>query len=156
MTNHSSESVPSMIQEARRRMHFGSPTHVRICRGSSVLPGRRVFLRELCSGAFGWCGAVGYRVDVFGLLAGGLAGDGFVGRGGSPSGGRVPWLDVLDHVGDLDCGEHGVDERAVALAACRAGVAGQREGEGPVVLQNGSRRLTCGFVEALTRLCSTH
>ena len=40
---------------------------------------------------------------------------------------------MLDHVyvEDLDCGEHGVDERAVALAAGRSSVAGQREGEGP-------------------------
>jgi len=46
---------------------------------------------------------------------------------------RSPRLDVLDDLGVelLDSGERRVDEGPVALAACGAGVAGQREGKGP-------------------------
>ena len=99
----------------------------------------------MCRGDLGWCSAIGEWAHVIGPLAGGLAGDGLVGQGrlAFPDfrGRLIPWLNVLDHVGVevLHCGEHGVDERAVALAACRAGVTGQREGEGP--------QFVAGFVE---------
>ena len=46
-----------------------------------MLPGGCVFLGEPCTGDLGWCGAVRYRVHVIGLVAGGLAGNGFVGLG---------------------------------------------------------------------------
>jgi hypothetical protein len=43
-----------------------------------------------------------------------------------------------------------------AILAARIGPLPGDQATVPVGLQNRSRSLTCGFIEALTRLCSTH